>query len=112
MKVPQRLMKQLPFKSKAKVTEALRTEKEKKQRPAVIRSAADKEVAALIQRLNIVKKDKMQKRQEAKERKREAKQKQGAFIQAKRDLHTKENRKRKLALDGKKDAAKRKKMGM
>jgi ribosome biogenesis protein BMS1 len=112
MKVSRKLMENLPFKTKAKVrSELLRgSEKDSHKKAAVVRSKDEKEIAALLQRLNIVKKDKQDKREVSNKARLERKQKADDVVQKLRDEHTKENKKRKYALDGKKELDKRKKM--
>ena len=112
MRVPKKIQLALPFKTRAKVQEAMMSEKEKSSRPAVVRNEAEKKIAAMIQRLNIVKKDRQAKRHASNEARMAKKRKIEESVQALRDDHTKENKKRKYAIAGKKEGDKRKKMRM
>ena len=112
LKVGKKLMKALPFKTKAKVREELNPNSGAATKVKVIRSAEEKAVSAMMQRLNVVKKDKLKVREAANKKRLVKKEKQAEYVQKLRDEHTKENKKRKYALDGDKELKKKKRMGI
>lgn len=109
LRVPKTLEKRLPFASRAKVQKQKKLKGMAKAR-AVVRSDREKEVDGLLNRLNLIRKERAVKKETGKVKKRVAKEKQVAYVQGLRDAVKKDARKKKLAKDG--AAEKRKRASM
>ena len=124
IRVPTKVLNALPFKSKQKVlapksAKVKRVEKADQVRgsgPIVLpgSSAADKKadrkVRSIVHGLNVVRKARIEGRKEKKAEKQLVKRKKEAFVQAKRDEHVKEAKKRKHAIEGAREQRERKRM--
>jgi len=111
LRVSQALQKALPFKSKTKHDpRKSKTAKAKERKTAVVSSAREKQINSLLTRLNTVRKEKNRIRQASNTRRREKKEAHEKFIQDKRDVVSKEHRKKRYIKEGMQETVRRKAM--
>jgi len=111
MQIPKALEAALPFKSKRKLEEKKKVKKLEKQTKTVS-SDAEKEARFLIQRLETIRKVRKEHKKGVSVKKKALKEKRAAFIGAKRDINSKENKKREYVKSGKREHANRKRLRM
>eukprot|EP00392_Amoebophrya_sp_AT5.2_P003940 g3945.t1 len=119
LQLPKAVEANLPFKSVPKQERALKKPAQyanresrmiNKEATAVIRSDYERQQRSLLDRLNVVRKDKVKKNKDAKAVKKAEKQKKEAKIQELRDKHTRDNRKTKHVKAGRAEMKKREKL--
>eukprot|EP00397_Hematodinium_sp_SG-2012_P009851 GEMP01009948.1.p1 GENE.GEMP01009948.1~~GEMP01009948.1.p1 ORF type:complete len:996 (-),score=245.75 GEMP01009948.1:342-3329(-) len=111
LKIPSALEAALPFNSKRKLVEKrIKTSLEKKTK--IVSSEAEKEKRFLVQRLETIRRDRATKKKDKSVKKLQLKEKREAFIQTKRNEHTKERKKKEYVKQGKMETQKRKRLRM
>ena len=124
IRVPRKVLEKLPFKSKQKVLAKKSKNLKRIEKADIVRGTgqivlpkssiadrkSERKVRAIVHGLNVVRAARIEGRREKKSEKKAAKDKREAFIQAKRDEHIKESKKRKHAIDGAREKQARKKM--
>jgi ribosome biogenesis protein BMS1 len=109
LKVPKLLQQALPFSSKLK-TQAKKSKNALRKKTAIVSSEREKEVNSLLIRLNTIRKEKHRIRQASNSKKKAAKEVREKFIQDKRDVVTKEARKKRYIKEGNTEQMRRKAM--
>lgn len=109
LKVPKALEASLPFKSKPK-NESKKKKNKLGKKAAVVSSDHERAVNSLISRLYTVRKEKHRIRQDTKTKKKAIKEKREQFIVDKREVVSKEIRKKRYIKQGNEEVQKRKKM--
>ena len=124
IRIPKKVMENLPFKSRQKVIAAKPQAVRKAEKEDIPRgagqitlpgsSAEDKkqmrQLRSVIHGLNVVRAARTEARKEKAQEKRQLKQKREQFIQDKRDAHKEESKKRKYAIEGSRAKAQKKRM--
>lgn len=124
IRVPKKVLENLPFKSRQKVMSAKPKSVKKLEKDDIVRgagqitlpgsSAQDKkqtrQLRSLIHGLNVVRTARVEARKEKSTEKKQLKEKREKFIQDKRDAHKEESKKRKYAIEGSRAKAQKKRM--
>ena len=124
IRIPTKLMDKLPFKSKVKVLDSKSAKQKKLETEDIVRGSGQivlpgsseedknhmRKVRSIVHGLNVVRKARIEARKSKATEKKQLKEKRNAFIVEKKEAKEKESKKRQYAIQGMKDAKKRKRM--